>query len=94
MEQPQKVEYYVWDCKDLEDAVKEVLGQQFEFEADQEITYEFTQEFTVTGELSEWQQEVLDRFLETGAARFVTGALLNHLAAEGVIPKGNYLIKN
>lgn len=75
---------------DFEEFVAAHGGKQYSFQADQEIGDDATVEFHVTGEVD--NQEGVDKTLAGEHDWYVTGDLLNHFAAEGLIPTGDYMI--
>lgn len=77
---------------DFEQLVAAHGGNGFSFAADQEVGDDATVEFNVTGELDDYEQESVTKTLSGGYDYFVTQSLLDHFAAEGVIPTGTYLI--
>lgn len=75
---------------DFETFVASHGGTSYSFQADQEVGDDATVEFHVDGSVT-WQDGV-DTTLAGGYDAFVTGDLLNHFAAQGLIPTGTYLI--
>lgn len=77
---------------DLEEFIKDVTGQDFEFVADQEAGNDTQHEFDVDGDLEDYDEERVDEFLEGEYGSHLTRPLLNWLAKNGHIEKGTYLV--
>ena len=66
----------------------------FEVVADQEMGDDSLKDFNVTGQLSDYDRQNAEKFKASGKGSWITATLLNYLAAEGLLAKGTYLIRN
>jgi hypothetical protein len=67
---------------------------KYEFIAQEEANNYASYAYQVDGVLESWDQEDIDKMLkEKKYTQYTTRAILNYLAQEGVIDKGNYMIE-
>jgi hypothetical protein len=81
------------DSSDLNQFVCETYAIDYDFRADQESGNDSAHTFSVDGVVDEWEKDRVDELLNGGYPSFVSGALLNHMAAEGLIPTGDYVVE-
>ncbi|MFA7341387.1 MAG: hypothetical protein WC028_31685 [Candidatus Obscuribacterales bacterium] len=79
---------------ELDAYIEQVLGHSFEVVADQEMGDDSLKDFNVTGQLSDYDRQNVEKFKATGKGSWITATLLNYLAAEGLLEKDTYLIRN
>ena len=85
------------DAFALEDCVQSHFGQDFSFQADEDgAPNDSVHEFTVTGDLDEFERDEVEDFLAKGQCQaknlYQTSNLLNLLCEQGHIPAGDYLV--
>lgn len=92
---PESKTFLVWEYREFEALVQQTYGRGYEFTADMEASNDTTHQFTVPGEgICAFDQSELARFKAgSHGIRFLAPVLLNDMAAQGIIPKGDYLIK-
>lgn len=79
--------------------VDRVINEFYEIDNYEVIAYEEwsnneSHTFSIEGELSKYQLETVKKLLTTGAIdHYSTRAYLDYMCAEGVIERGEYLIK-
>lgn len=77
---------------ELERLVQLIYGQKWSFVADIECGNDSVHTFGVDGDNEEYDQKKLDIFKSGSHVGWIAGVLLNDLAAQGVIPKGEWMI--
>lgn len=87
-----KTIHYVLDS-DLDNFVKEKFGWGFTFAADVESANDTAHEFTVDGQLDEYDGNKIALSAAGEPQNYMAGAILNYLAKFGHIPKGDYVIR-
>lgn len=76
----------------LDAFIQETYGVGYSTAAANEAADDQTFEFSVVGEVDEWEQQDVDSILAGGWENFSTGAMLNYMAKSGLIPTGDYLV--
>ncbi|MCA0316302.1 MAG: hypothetical protein LCH63_20955 [Candidatus Melainabacteria bacterium] len=88
-------QFYVVSKEELERFINEQLqpASDLQYQQDQECGSDDVRVFEVTGQSDEYSRNKLARFVAGEPTTFVTGYLLDELAAKGALPKGSYLVK-
>ena len=81
------------DYNDFNKIVESVYGHEFNFVADQETGNDSASTFSGDGKLDEFDQNIVDKFAETGEGYYLAPYLLNDLVAKGYLPVGDYVIE-
>jgi hypothetical protein len=87
-----KLEYLVTKSHLLDEYIENYFGQSFLLIADLEMGGDFAKEMDIDGELGEYELKAVEKFKASGKGSLITRALLNYLAAQGMLEKGRYLI--
>lgn len=86
-----KVEYY-----DLEEYIQVVVGQEYEILPNEECSNDTSKNYSITGFESDYDKKFKlpdwEKFKQTGEGGYLLNTILNGLAEDGHIPKGEYII--
>lgn len=91
-----EVTHYVVDYGDLESFVEEVTGRTYEFVALQECGNDSDHEFSIGKRpVDDYDRAAIENWLsgDDGALQYQPQLALEHLAEQGLIPRGDYLIQ-
>ncbi len=83
------------DYIDVQQAIWENFGKEFDFVANEEVGNDSAVEIYVTGNVSDTEQKLFEAWLNDTnpfALMFDTRILFNKMASVGVIPKGDYVV--
>lgn len=87
-----KYEVIEVDQYDIDELIQEHFGHEFSIAADQELGSDGVKKFSIDAEVGEYERTQVERFKAEGKGSWIGRALLNQLAADGLIEKGTYLI--
>lgn len=87
-----KYEVIEVDQYDVDALIQEHFGHEFSISADQELNRDGVKKFVIDGKVGEYERSKIERFKADGSGSWLAGALLNQLAADGLIENGTYLI--
>ena len=81
------------DYNEVDRLAQETYGHNPEIVASEEWNNDEEHSIEVDGELDKWDLEALTKFIKTGHASFgIARILLNDLARQNLIEKGEYLV--
>lgn len=86
------VTFFEVDYSDLEEFIKQEYGQEFNVACDQEACNDSCEEVSVNGDIREYQERNIQEFKDTGIHSYLLHALMNDLARQGKISKGEYKV--
>jgi hypothetical protein len=78
--------------KDLEKFLSQEFGKKYPLTAREEWVNDSTNEFEVTGELSEEATDAVSEFRKSGQGKFIIESLFEDLASRGVVLPGTYQV--
>jgi hypothetical protein len=81
------------EYRDLEKAIKEHYGVDYEFVAAEECGNDSSHVFYVDGIIQDYDLEDLDTFLRGGWLNYRTGLILDKMHLDGHIPTGKYIVE-
>ncbi len=84
---------YEVDYWDLDELVQGLYDKDYEFPDVQEASNDSSYQFKVTGEIREWDVQNADAIRGGNIPHYSNRLLMNVLAADGHIEKGDYVIK-
>jgi len=86
--------YHRIDYHDLDSFVAEIYNRDFSFVAAVESSNDVTHEIFVNGNIDEWERKEFDDWKNGEPESYGTPcSIMNDLAARGLIPMGDYLIR-
>jgi hypothetical protein len=83
-----KVDYF-----DLQEEIKRVYEKEFDILEDLNANNDSSLETKVQPKVDKFDQDIIDKWVQTGEGSFLTRALMNDLCAKGHIPEGSYVIR-
>ena len=89
------IDVIVLHSNKFDNIIRKTYGHMFYFEVDMEAGNDTDHMFLKVGDqgLDKWEIDELDAFKDTGDGCMISRLLLEDLARNGIIPKGNYIIR-
>lgn len=84
--------FYELDASAVEAFVKKATGQEYSVAADEQM-YDCCRKFTVDGKVDDYDAGRVESFLAGNVEGNLLGCLLNHLAKQGLLPLGDYIVE-
>lgn len=87
--------YITVDYHELDNLINNEFSPPLKYgvAVDEETGNDTSLTYNVDGIVQDYDKNEITKFKETGRGMYLTRSLLNYLAAEGKIEKGQYLIK-